>query len=340
MSAPAVTLNRHILEEERRHPDMAGELSTLLVQLGYAAKILAREIGRAALVGRLGLVGEKNATGDSQKKLDVFANETVVEAFAQTGLVAGIVSEELHEVKQVSCAGQAKYILCTDPLDGSSNTDINGSIGTIFGIYRRRDLCGCDVLQEVLRKGSDLVAAGYVMYGTSTVLVYTCGHGVHGFTLDREVGEFLLSHENLRCPGRGRTYSANLARAADWDPRIRAFVESLAGAGRNGGGGYSLRYTGALVADLHRSLVEGGVYLYPADGDHPEGKLRLVYECAPLAFVVEQAGGRASTGRQPILDIRAASIHQRVPLIIGSTDDVSRCEQFLAGGRPAAEEAA
>lgn len=334
MSTGGVTLNRHILEEEQRHPQATGHLSALLVQLGFAAKILAREIGRAALVGKLGLVGEKNPTGDSQKKLDVFANDTVVEAFAQTGLVAGIVSEELDEVKILSCEGKARYILCTDPLDGSSNTDINGALGTIFGIYRRRTGDGCDVQSEILGQDAQQMVAGYVMYGTSTLLVYTSGHGVHGFTLDRELGEFLLSHENIRCPRSGRTYSANLARAGEWHPNLQRFVEYLTHGNEAVKRPYSLRYTGALVADLHRSLVEGGVYLYPADGGHPEGKLRLLYECAPLAFVVEQAGGRASTGLRRILDIQAKSIHQRVPLIIGSADDVTLCERFLATGQP------
>lgn len=334
MSTRAVTLNRHIIEEEQRHPAMAGELSELLVQLGFAAKILAREIGRAALVGKLGLVGEKNATGDSQKKLDVFANDTVVEAFAQTGLVAGIISEELDEVKEISCESKARYILCTDPLDGSSNTDINGALGTIFGIYRRSSTCACDVQGEILGRTAEQAAAGYVMYGTSTVLAYTCGHGVHGFTLDRELGEFLLSHEDIRCPTRGRTYSANVARAADWDPGIRRFIEYVNQSDRASGRPYSLRYTGALVADIHRSLVEGGIYFYPADPGHPDGKLRLLYECAPLACLVEAAGGRASTGRQRILDIRAKTIHQRVPLAIGSTEDVALYERFLTDGRP------
>ncbi len=333
MSTRAITLNRHIIEEERRHPALAGELSELLVQLGFAAKILAREIGRAALVGKLGLVGEKNATGDSQKKLDVFANDTVVEAFAQTGLVAGIVSEELDEVKEISCESKARYILCIDPLDGSSNTDINGALGTIFGIYRRSSTCACDVQGEILGGTAEQVAAGYVMYGTSTLLAYTCGHGVYGFTLDRELGEFLLSHENFRCPERGRTYSANLARAGDWDPGIRKFVEYVTQTDRASGRPYSLRYTGALVADIHRSLVEGGIYFYPADPGHPDGKLRLLYECAPLAYLVEAAGGRASTGRQRILEVPAKSIHQRVPLAIGSTEDVSHYERFLTDGR-------
>lgn len=330
MSSRGVTLNRHIIEEEQRHPAVAGELSELLVQLGFAAKILAREIGRAALVGKLGLVGEKNATGDSQKKLDVFANDTVVEAFAQTGLVAGIVSEELDEVKEISCEGKARYILCTDPLDGSSNTDINGALGTIFGLYRRSRTCACDVQGEILGRTAEQVAAGYVMYGTSTVLVYTCGHGAYGFTLDRELGEFLLSHEDIRCPKRGRTYSANVARASDWDPGIRKFIEYVTQSDRASGRPYSLRYTGALVADVHRSLVEGGIYFYPPDPGHPEGKLRLLYECAPLAFLVEAAGGRASTGRQRILEVPVKSIHQRVPVVIGSADDVALYESFLA----------
>ncbi len=334
MNTPAVTLNRHILEEEQRHAEMVGHLSELLVQIGFAAKILAREIGRAALVGKLGLVGEKNATGDSQKKLDVFANDTVVEAFGQTGLVAGIVSEELDEVKQISCEAKAQYILCTDPLDGSSNTDINGALGTIFGIYRRRSACACDVQAEILQRSAEQMAAGYVMYGTSTVLVYSCGHGVYGFTLDREVGEFLLSHESIRCPRRGRTYSANLARAREWHPGLQRFIEQLTQGEPTSDRAYSLRYTGALVADLHRSLLEGGIYLYPADAGHPEGKLRLLYECAPLAFVVEQAGGRASTGWERILDIQPRSIHQRVPLVIGSSEDVTLCESFLRDGHP------
>lgn len=330
MTSRGVTLDRHIIEEEQRHPAVAGELSELLVQLGFAAKILAREIGRAALVGKLGLVGEKNATGDSQKKLDVFANDTVVEAFAQTGLVAGIVSEELDEVKEISCEGKARYILCTDPLDGSSNTDINGALGTIFGLYRRSRTCACDVRGEILGRTAEQVAAGYVMYGTSTVLVYACGHGVSGFTLDRELGEFLLSHEDIRCPERGHTYSANVARAGEWDPGIRKFIEYITQSDRASGRPYSLRYTGALVADVHRSLVEGGTYFYPADPGHPEGKLRLLYECAPLASLVEAAGGRASTGRQRILEVPAQSVHQRVPLVIGSADDVALYQSFLA----------
>lgn len=331
MSAIAMTVSRHILEEEQRHPDMAGELSKLLVQLGYASKVIAREIGRAALVGQLGLVGEKNATGDAQKKLDVFANDVIVETFGQTGLVAGIVSEELDEIKVLSCDSKAKYILCIDPLDGSSNTDINSAVGTIFGIYRKRNGATCELDGEMLRKGSEQVAAGYVMYGTSTIFVYTCGHGAHGFTLDRELGEFLLSHESMRCPERGHYYSANLGRFYEWPTEIQDFIGYLTERDPATKRPYSLRYAGALVADLHRSLVEGGLYFYPPDKDHDKGKLRFLYECAPLGFVAEQAGGCASTGRQRILDLQAESIHQRVPFVIGSTEDVALYEKFLLG---------
>ncbi|MBE7446469.1 MAG: fructose-1,6-bisphosphatase [Planctomycetia bacterium] len=225
------TLNQHIGDGRRRFPEFTDKLSTLLVQMAFSAKILAREFGRSALVGKLGLTGGKNPTGDTQKILDVFSNEIIIEAFAKTGLVAAIVSEELDEVKFLTCQTDARYILCIDPLDGSSNTDINGGIGTIFGIYQRKS-GDCPVpVEEFFRKGSDQVAAGYVMYGPGTVLVYTIGHGVHGFTLDHDLGEFLLSHENIRCPVRGVTCSANLAHFSQWPLTFKKFVESLTGRG-------------------------------------------------------------------------------------------------------------
>lgn len=334
MNTKAVTLNRHVLEDEKQHPEATGEFSALLIQIGYAAKLLAREISRAALIGRLGLVGEKNPTGDAQKKLDVYANETVVDAFVGTGLVAAIVSEEMEKVKVVEGSEEAKYILSTDPLDGSSNTDINGSIGTIFGIYRRKQSGPVDALSEALRKGVELVAAGYVMYSTSTVMVYACGHGVFGFTLDREVGEFLLSHDNIKCPARGHYYSANVARAPEWHANIQKYIDYLNQRDPHTGRPYSLRYTGALVADVHRSLVEGGLYFYPADASHKDGKLRLMYECAPLGYLVEAAGGRASTGLQRVVEIEPHDIHQRVPFVVGSALDVEQFEAFLKNGRP------
>ncbi len=335
MAAVGTTLNRHILEEGQRHPQAAGQLSMLLAQMAFAAKVLSREINRAALVGKLGLVGEKNPTGDAQKKLDVFSNEVVIEAFADTNLVAAVASEELEEVMCIACEADAEYVLCVDPLDGSSNTDVNAAVGTIFGIYRRKDGARREPAEEFLRKGSEQAAAGYVMYGTSTVLVYTMGRGVHGFTLDPDLGEFLLSHEDMRCPPRGRTYSANLARYQEWHPNIQRFTDYLTERDPDTNRPYSLRYTGALVSDLHRSLIEGGLYFYPADLSNQDGKLRLLYECAPLALVVEEAGGRASTGAERILDVPVDSIHQRVPLVIGSAEDVGLYERFLSGEEPA-----
>jgi len=335
MTTKGMTLSRHLLDEEQ-HRGLNPDLSTLLLEVGFAAKILAREFTRAALVGKLGLIGERNATGDSQKKLDVFANEAIVTLIAETGLVSAIVSEEMDEVKEITSSSSAKYVLCIDPLDGSSNTDINGALGTIFGIYEKKS--GTEITEQTLRKGSEQIAAGYVMYGTGTMLVYTFGHGVSGFTLDRDLGEFLLSHENIRCPARGRYYSANVGRFYEWPAELRKYIQYLTAHDPGTKRPYSLRYTGALVADLHRSLMEGGIYFYPADAQHRNGKLRLVYECAPLAFVVEQAGGCASTGEQRILDLQPESIHQQVPFAIGSAADVALYEQFLgsAAGAKAA----
>ena len=334
MSTNVVTLTRHLYEEGEK---LGADLSRLLLQIGYASKILAREIGRAALAGNLGLMGETNATGDNQKKLDVYSNEIVVDALAETGLVAAIVSEELELVKEL--ATDAGYLICMDPLDGSSNTDINGSIGTIFGIYRRQASGASKkngkpapgaMTSEMLLRGSDQVVSGYVMYGTSTMLVYTAGHGVHGFTLDRDLGEFLLSHPNITCPARGHYYSANLGHYYEWSAGVQNYVEHMEEKDKATNRPYSLRYTGALVADVHRSLIEGGLYFYPPDAGHPTGKLRLLYECAPLGFLLENAGGSASTGSQRILDIKAESIHQRCPLVIGSKEDVALYEKFVA----------
>lgn len=334
MSTKAITLARHLVEREQRHLKDEGELAALLTQVGYVGKILAREMRRAALVGQLGLTGEKNVTGDAQKKLDLFGNDTVVEAFAETGLVAAIVSEEMDEPRHMAGGKEAKYLLCVDPLDGSSNTDINGPVGTIFGIYRRLTVGRRESPEDLLRKGSEQVAAGYMMYGPSTVLVYTCGNGVNGFTLDHDLGEFLLSHEKIRCPERGHYYSGNLGYYHLWHPNIQGFVDYLTDHDPATHRPYSLRYTGALVADVHRSLLDGGLYFYPADAGHENGKLRLLYECAPLAFIVEQAGGRASTGGERILDVQAESIHQRSPLVIGSREDVALYENFFRKGSP------
>ncbi len=331
MSSIGITLSRHILGLKQEHPELSDQLSTILLQIAYSAKILSREISRAALVGRLGLVGEKNPTGDAQKKLDVFCNDTVIAAFADMGLVAAIASEEEEDVACQSCKKDARYILCMDPLDGSSNSDINGAVGTIFGIYERKEVTEEISENDFFRRGSEQVAAGYVMYGTSTILVYTFGYGVHGFTLDRDVGNFILSHENIRCPQLGKTYSANMARYQEWDPNIQKLVDYLTERDAATNRPYSMRYTGALVADLHRCLIEGGFYFYLADEGHENGKLRLLYECAPLAFVMENAGGRASTGKERILDIKIDTIHQRVPFVVGGAGDVELFEKFFTG---------
>jgi fructose-1,6-bisphosphatase I len=334
MITQAITLDRYLWQQQALL-NTPIELSILLGQIGYVAKIMAREISRAALVGQLGLIGEKNATGDAQKKLDVFSNETVIEAFSNTGLVAALVSEELDEPKYLDCRNSTPYILCIDPLDGSSNVDSAGALGTIFGVYRRVTQEGCCNLEhDLLRRGTEMVAAGYVLYGTSTVLVYTCGCGVDCFTLDTSLGEFLLSQPDIRCPNAGKYYSANLSYIQDWQPQIQSLIPYL-NREQVDKPSSSLRYSGALVADVHRILVDGGIYFYPSTKSHSNGKLRLLYECAPLAFIMEQAGGKASTGTQRILDIEATSIHQRSPLVIGSVAYVDLYEQFLQNDRHA-----
>ncbi len=329
MSGFGTTLGRFLQEEQLKYPDLDPGIGPLLMQMAFASKIIGREVGRAALVGKLGLMGERNATGDSQKKLDVFGSETVLDAFSSNGLVHAMVSEELEQLAAMPGGENSQYILCTDPLDGSSNTDINGSVGTIFGFWKR--IPGASLEQNALRKGADQFLAGYVMYSTSTLLVYATERGVHGFTLDRELGEFLLSHENIRCPQRGHYYSANLGHAHEWSVGVRNYLQWVTDEDKETHRPYSLRYTGALVADLHRSLVDGGLYFYPPDPSHPEGKLRLLYECAPLGYVVEKAGGRVSTGTEPVLEIQAKKIHDRCPLVIGSAEDVEDYEHFASG---------
>ncbi len=310
------------------------EITRLLEAIAAGAKRLAREVRRAALSGETGLAGETNPSGEWQKKLDIVADRVMIEALAATDLVAAVVSEELEQAKPLAKGVDAGHVVCIDPLDGSSNSDINGAVGTIFGIHRRQGSGPLDPARDALRRGSEQVAAGYVMYGPSTVLVETTGRGVFGFTLDEERDEFLLTHDTIRCPARGHYYSANLGNFKAWHPNLRAYIEHITALDPPTRRPYSLRYTGALVADLHRSLLEGGLYFYPADAKNRDGKLRLLYECAPLALVAEQAGGRASTGTERILDIRPESIHQRVPLVIGSAADVALYERFTRDGRP------
>lgn len=332
MTSQGTTPRGRILDLHRDDPSLAADLAAVIDPIAAAAKILAGEIRRAALRGRLGVAGGENPSGEAQKKLDVFANDTVLRAFAGAGVVAAVVSEEIREPKEVPGGDGARYVLCIDPLDGSSNSDINGPVGTVFGVHRRLGGGPPTAEREFLRRGTEQVGAGYVLYGPATLLVFTTGRGTDGFTLDDERGEFVLTHAGIRCPARGRYYSGNLGNQSSWDPKVRRFLDYLVQDDPATRRPYSLRYTGALVADLHRSLIEGGVYFYPSDSRNRDGKLRLLYECAPLALVIEQAGGRAITGTRRVLDLQATSVHQRVPLVIGSADDVALYERFQKDG--------
>jgi fructose-1,6-bisphosphatase I len=320
------TVQQHILDEERLHPGASGDFTALLTSLTLAAKIISREVNKAGLVKIIGETGEMNIHGEAVQKLDEFAQHTICAAMGHNGQVCVMASEESADIIPIPGDKKGKYVLMFDPLDGSSNIDVNASIGTIFSIHRRITNHSPDGnIQDCLQKGSDQIAAGYFIYGSSTMMVYTTGHGVYGFTLDPSLGEFLLSHENIKIPTRGKIYSINEGNSKAWDEGTRRYVEYVKDDQKDRGHPYTLRYIGSLVADFHRNLLKGGIFLYPG----PKGKLRLLYEAAPLAMVVEQAGGAASSGPQRILDIEPTSLHQRVPLIIGSRDDVREYNQFF-----------
>ena len=329
-----VTLYRHIISQERKYPEATGELSDLLADIAMACKLISLEVNRAGLIGILGLTGDKNVHGEKVKKLDVFAHDVLVSAMKVSGHLCAVASEESEDFIPIEeqFMGErpiSKYICHFDPLDGSSNIDANISIGTIFSIYKRITPSGPGKLEDVLQSGTEQVAAGYVIYGSSSVLVYTTGEGVHGFTLDPTVGEFLLFHENIKIPKKSKTYSVNEGNYCKWDDNLRKYVDSLKVSAPDKGRPYTSRYVGSLVADFHRNLLYGGIFMYPADKKNVNGKLRLMYEANPLAFVVEQAGGRASNGKQRILEIQPENLHQRTPLFIGSEEDVKELESYL-----------
>jgi len=326
------TLDRHILQRQRAHPNATGDFTGLFQQISLAAKIIASRVKKAGLAGVLGLTGETNVQGEQVQKLDELANSTLIKCVEGGGHVCVIASEELEECVSVSPELSGKYVLLMDPLDGSSNIDVNISIGTVFSVHRRVTVGRHGGLADCLQRGSAQVAAGYVIYGSSTMLVYTTGDGVHGFTLDPTVGEFFLSHENIRLPKRGKTYSINEGNYSRWDERVRKWVDWIKTPDGETGRPYGSRYVGTLVADFHRTLLKGGVFAYPADSKNQSGKLRLLYEAAPLAFVAEAAGGAATTGSERVLDVVPTVLHQRVPLFIGSRDDVADAARFLAGG--------
>lgn len=325
MTHEANTLSRFIMEHERRHPEATGEFSNLLSQISLAAKVIQREVSKAGLVDILGYTGQTNIQGEEVQKLDMFAHDTIVRMFERAGLVCALASEEEEHILPIPVgAPKGSYVMSFDPLDGSSNIDVNVNIGTIFSIHRRITPPGEGGERDFLQVGRRQVCAGYVLYGTSTMLVMTTGQGVHGFTLDPSIGEFLLSHENMTLPERGNVYSINEGNSAHWLPATREVVARLKSVDPESRLPYKARYIGSLVADFHRTLLKGGIFLYPGDRQTPNGKLRLLYEAAPLAMVAEQAGGAASDGLCPILDIEPEALHQRVPLILGSRYDVEK----------------
>ncbi len=334
MNKKFVTLYRHIIEEERKYPNATGQLSDLLADIALACKLISLEVNRAGLIDILGFTGTENVHGETVKKLDVFAHDTLVRSMETSGHLCAIASEESENFipvgeKFMGERPMSKYICHFDPLDGSSNIDANISIGTIFSIYRRTSKSGPGTLQDCLQKGTQQVAAGYVIYGSSTILVYTTGQGVHGFTLDPSVGEFLLFYENILTPKRSKTYSVNEGNYYKWDKNLQRYIDELKSDDKTKGRPYSARYVGSLVADFHRNLLYGGIFMYPADSKNQNGKLRLLYEANPLAFIIEQAGGSASNGKQRILEIEPKDLHQRTPLFIGSEEDVKEAERQL-----------
>jgi fructose-1,6-bisphosphatase I len=332
--AEVATIESHILEHQRAHPEASGTLTSLLYDIALCAKIIAHAMTRAGLIDVLGMAGSTNIQGEQVAKLDVLADETLVRFNSFAGRVAGMASEEREGIIPIPEGYYVgPYILLFDPLDGSSNIDYTVSVGTIFGIYRRKTQEGPGALEDFLQPGRDLVAAGYIIYGNSTVFVYTVGEGVHGFTLDPGVGEFLLSHPDIRIPGKPVFYSVNQGYERYWSSGVRQFTDYVQGKTGEFDGGLSMRYVGSLVADFHRNLLAGGIFYYPADSKDPgkrHGKLRLLYECAPLAFIAEHAGGYASDGRQPILEIEPTELHQRTPIFIGNRELVEKAEAYIA----------
>jgi fructose-1,6-bisphosphatase I len=313
-------------------PGGLSAFTSLISHIGLIGKSLADDLRLAGLINILGTTGETNVQGETVKKLDEIANDTFVRVLQQSGMVCALVSEEMEKPVIVSGKGpRGPYIVLFDPLDGSSNTDVNMPLGSIFSIVMPRRADQPVRNEDFLRKGAEQVAAGYLLFGSSTMLVIAAGQGVHGFTLDTGLGEYLLSHEAMTIPARGKVYAVNEGNYHKWPTGMQGYIDSLKVQDKSSGRPYSGRYSGCLVADVHRMLLSGGIYLYPGEVDKPEGKLRLLYEANPLALVVEQAGGRASTGTMRILDVEPKKLHQRVPLLIGSSDDVQAAERSLQG---------
>lgn len=331
MSQKNQTLGEFIIEHQSSFKYSSGELSRLINSIRLAAKVVNYEVNKAGLVDILGAAGETNVQGESQQKLDVYANEKFIQMLTNRNIVCGIASEEENNFIAINSNDknhQNKYIVLIDPLDGSSNIDVNVSVGTIFSVYRRITDVGTPViLDDFLQKGSEQVAAGYIVYGTSTMLVYTTGNGVNGFTLNPAIGTFYLSHPNMQFPKNGKIYSVNEGNYIHFPQGIKDYIKYCQM--EEGDRPYSSRYIGSLVSDFHRNMIKGGIYLYPKSSKTSAGKLRLLYECNPMAFLAEQANGKATNGVQRILDIQPIELHQRVPFICGSTNMVEDVEAFI-----------
>lgn len=327
----SMTLSQHVLQQLDSFGPEAQDLSAIMNRIAFAGKLVSRRLTRAGLVeDAMGFTGRQNVQGESVKKMDVYANDVFISVFKQSGLVCRLVSEEMDDIYYMpdSCS-ISRYTLLYDPIDGSSNVDINLNVGSIFALRRQQ---GEDIDQtgaDLLTPGKDQLVAGYILYGPSTVFVYTIGKGVHAFTLDPSLGEFILASENIQIPQHGPNYSANEGNFWQWHDPYRDYIRYM-----HRHEGYSGRYSGALVGDFHRILMQGGVFLYPGTEKKPEGKLRLLYESAPLAFLAEQAGGKATTGEQAVLDVQPTQIHMRTPLVIGSAEDVALVESFLQDSKP------
>jgi fructose-1,6-bisphosphatase I len=326
-----LTLDEFTIQQLRNFPNATGELSNLLRDIGLAAKRVNVEVNKAGLVDILGDAGTINVQGEDVKKLDVFANNQFMGVLRHGISCAGIGSEELKDVVVFDdeVSNNSKYVCLFDPLDGSGNIDVNVSIGTIFGVYRRVSKKGEPCTKEdFLQSGINQVAAGYIIYGSSTMMVYATRRGVNGFTLDASIGEFTLSNTNIKCPENGKIYSVNHGNFFQYEENVKKYIDACQKKNKTNGGPYTQRYIGSMVADVHRNLIKGGIFMYPATTDKPNGKLRLLYECNPFAFIIEVAGGKATDGKQRILDIKPTELHQRSPFFIGSKNMMEELESY------------
>ncbi len=324
-----VTLEEYIIRSQNKFPGATGELSQLLRDIGLAAKIISREVNKAGITNILGFEGSTNVHGESVKKLDLFADNQLISALSRSQITCMVISEENDGIVRLESSG-GKYIVYLDPLDGSSNIDVNVSIGSIFSIYVRKSKITDKLTeQDALQTGVKQVAAGYVLYGSSTILAYTTGLGVSLFTLDPSIGEFILSDGDVKIPQHGKIYSINEGSYNTWDLGLKKYVKYCQEEDEETGRPYSARYIGSMVADIHRTLIKGGIFIYPNSKKYPNGKLRLMYECNPLSMIIEQAGGKATDGYRRIMEIKPVSIHQRTPIYIGSVDNVSHVMDFM-----------